>query len=730
MRSQHRNEVPNFRAGPLYLARESGQCAMIFERLHSTTFGLTLSTACSGFKDLHDDLTVHPLLETPNMSFNLSSLLNPAPESPPPALRKDSLPPPLPQSQSPEQSREIPLYKPPTPRSTYLPSATNDAVRALASLAESSAPPPSRKMSSPTSLDAYHVPTRSPEQRRQSIITPEQAAFTLAPIHFEQLGRVSDTNVNMADQGSASADASLPISAPAVISDTSAAVMDPTATVVKQETVAELPSTKVASLKTENSLRTHSPLRESSVPMPTTEGMEGMIQSSIPKKRPAPSGVKKKGTATATKKPSAPASKKRKIETKRSITGTPANSSPAPSTRSYSAEPNETPYAGSDEDEDEGGDDGDVYCVCRKPDNGTFMIGCDGSCDDWFHGKCVGIAESDKNLIDKYICPSCTTTGSHGKTTFKRMCRRSGCRQPARVGRSKTGKESGSKYCSDECGVVFFREMVAGARGREGMKNKANRRRGSVVTSDDNVDVDSSTARGGLLSAGETKALIESAKTAEDFKKLGEGVLSPPATPTSGPGAVSGGSAAFTDAETSSLQNIETRKEDARRRHQLLKDRMKFVTFVKQAATRTTAEKELKPKEYCGFDSRLEWTEDQFAAWRHSEVGKRAFEMDTLAIENSGTALDMEIDDYEPSEVCDRKKCARHLEWTKLAVDDIRFEMSDNSDNMRSLEREDAEIRERAALRTKADGMAGEGSVEVHGLGISLENKVPEGMAV
>jgi hypothetical protein len=32
------------------------------------------------------------------------------------------------------------------------------------------------------------------------------------------------------------------------------------------------------------------------------------------------------------------------------------------------------------------------------------MIGCDGECEDWFHGKCVNIDPRDASLIDKYIC--------------------------------------------------------------------------------------------------------------------------------------------------------------------------------------------------------------------------------------------------------------------------------------------------------------------------------------
>lgn len=70
-----------------------------------------------------------------------------------------------------------------------------------------------------------------------------------------------------------------------------------------------------------------------------------------------------------------------------------------------------------DEDEGEGegeveGDDDDevsddpnaVFCICRKPDNHTWMIGCDGECEDWFHGKCVDMDPRDADLIDRYIC--------------------------------------------------------------------------------------------------------------------------------------------------------------------------------------------------------------------------------------------------------------------------------------------------------------------------------------
>ncbi|TKA80979.1 hypothetical protein B0A55_02403 [Friedmanniomyces simplex] len=815
------------------------------------------------------------------MSFSLSSLLNPEPAQvdphrSPDQQRKNSLPP-LQYVQSPDQEHAIASPSVSTQQQqhcSYPPATAHEAAQALATLATSDIAPPThyygysapghangearrassidhrrsssshgapielppptptaRQPSSPT-LEQYQIASRSPEQRRPSIISPAQPGLTLPPIQnftppiqeqtrshsisyqsshnlLPQTQCLSPENCNttlnvkMSSLVDTDHTPTVPLEQPAPPKSDRLEVVESAGQLigtssspppVKQEATAtpgasspiqaRRPSMQypemngqtpkaVAALKQEHSVSTQSPLRESSVPMPSTE-MPGP-ESAPSRKRPAPSKTKK-GTATTSKK--APPSKKRKVESKRSETpasrntskvptlktgssmGTPANSSPAPSTRSYSEEADDEPYGEDGEgDDDDGEGDGDLYCICRKPDNGTFMIGCDGTCDDWFHGKCVGIEERDKNLIDKYLCPNCTKAGK-GRTTWKRMCRRSGCRQPAKVSKSKGGKES-SKYCSEECGVMYFREMVARTRNREGtVKSRGSRRKGSSSRAAD-MDDDLG-AKGGALAAGEVKSLMNVSKSADDFKKLGEGVLSPPATPD-GEESSSKKETEYTDAETAALAAISNQKDIARRRHQVLKDRMKFVGMAKQAASRAAAEKELKPKEYCGYDSRLEWTEEQFAGWRGSKGGRAAFELETLEVdEKSGGGEDAGVvsnvngdgdstgvintttsqqqqqkeeaangDDadekpheegvYAPIAICSRKKCARHLEWSKLAVDDLRFEMSDNSDRMRGLDREERGVREGAAgRRGKLGGRGdGEGSVEVHlpGLG-------------
>lgn len=49
----------------------------------------------------------------------------------------------------------------------------------------------------------------------------------------------------------------------------------------------------------------------------------------------------------------------------------------------------------------------ELYCLCKQPyDDSKFYVGCD-FCQDWFHGTCVGITQSEADLIEEYKCPNC-----------------------------------------------------------------------------------------------------------------------------------------------------------------------------------------------------------------------------------------------------------------------------------------------------------------------------------
>ncbi|KAF2858277.1 hypothetical protein K470DRAFT_135601 [Piedraia hortae CBS 480.64] len=281
-------------------------------------------------------------------------------------------------------------------------------------------------------------------------------------------------------------------------------------------------------------------------------------------------------------------------------------SSPAPSADSTAATP-----SGKQE----------KYCICHRPDTGSFMIGCDGSCDDWFHGSCVGIAERDRHLIDRFICPNC-----EGQTTWKRMCRLQSCRQATR---------EGSKYCSDKCGYTFMQEMI--------FKHGTN----------------PTPIPGGRLTPQELKALVDSVDNVDDWRALGKRLKK-------------------TNENTQPIHEdpeIKKKKDAARAKHALLKDRLVFLNLAREDAQKQAEEKGLRAKDYCGYDSRLQWGDDQFAKWREGEAGKK---------------MDLHADRDEDT-VCDKKKCGRHNDWPKLFTDQFRYEMTLNGDQMRALEKQERE---------------------------------------
>ncbi len=132
------------------------------------------------------------------------------------------------------------------------------------------------------------------------------------------------------------------------------------------------------------------------------------------KKRAAP----KKGTASAVR----PAAKKRKLDSE-STDGTPSaqrngtptsrrtSNTPAPKNRKHgSVTPARSSSVANVPEEEEGSaeEDTEAYCICRKPDDHTLMIGCDGPCEDWFHVRCVSMDAVKAKLIFKWYCKSRT----------------------------------------------------------------------------------------------------------------------------------------------------------------------------------------------------------------------------------------------------------------------------------------------------------------------------------
>ncbi|XP_039149359.1 nucleosome-remodeling factor subunit NURF301 isoform X2 [Drosophila simulans] len=62
-----------------------------------------------------------------------------------------------------------------------------------------------------------------------------------------------------------------------------------------------------------------------------------------------------------------------------------------------------------------------LYCSCRQPyDESQFYICCD-KCQDWFHGRCVGILQSEAEFIDEYVCPECQRKNDANAANMKKL---------------------------------------------------------------------------------------------------------------------------------------------------------------------------------------------------------------------------------------------------------------------------------------------------------------------
>ena len=51
-----------------------------------------------------------------------------------------------------------------------------------------------------------------------------------------------------------------------------------------------------------------------------------------------------------------------------------------------------------------------LYCHCRRPDDGKFMIQCE-SCENWFHGRCVGMNREKSKRYPNWRCAECIDSG-------------------------------------------------------------------------------------------------------------------------------------------------------------------------------------------------------------------------------------------------------------------------------------------------------------------------------
>ncbi|KAF8458348.1 hypothetical protein BGX38DRAFT_1085296, partial [Terfezia claveryi] len=276
-----------------------------------------------------------------------------------------------------------------------------------------------------------------------------------------------------------------------------------------------------------------------------------------------------------------------------------------------------------------------LYCFCRRPDLGKWMIACDG-CDDWFHGECISIPESDGNLIEFYFCAKCTSLGKR-VTEWKRMCRLPDCRMPADVAKQ-------SKYCCQEHGVEFMKLKMASEKNR--------------------------------LAKPVLAALVAGVEGAQEFKALGERIPTPPINDEMG---------------ELNLDEVSLDEEGQRKKMLVL---AKPYPEVYKKLSEISREikggkggggKKGKGKagggsarwEICGYDEKLGLGDDEFLEWvkidaSGGEVGAGA--------EEGGMGID---------KLCMKKKCTKHASWGRVKLEEVQLEERLSGDKVRRLKEEE-----------------------------------------
>lgn len=316
------------------------------------------------------------------------------------------------------------------------------------------------------------------------------------------------------------------------------------------------------------------------------------------------------------------------------------------------------------------------------------------------------------------------------------MCRLEGCSAPARE-----GDENKSKYCCDEHGVEFMKarlhdqQLETKGPGSQKKKRRDNHT-DNFGNTEEPLDDDPGHLRGGVLRASELKALTAGVKDIDDFRRLGDGVLSPP--PSASPegedvkmenGIEAKRKAIYTPEETAHLEAIAAKRDTVRSQKIMLDDRNSFLGLVATRARKVLSEMKEQDKSIgtiCGYDPRLTWSDDEFNEWRASPEGKSAFgaggelgapthnerhdkpedgESERPGIDG---AENTHTDEAEREEigrgVCRKKRCERHKAWFKLQQQDVLFETHQARLAMKKLEAEEKGVKDRAMIRSLEAG--------------------------
>ncbi|KAK9469355.1 hypothetical protein V1512DRAFT_256063 [Lipomyces arxii] len=313
----------------------------------------------------------------------------------------------------------------------------------------------------------------------------------------------------------------------------------------------------------------------------------------------------------------------------------------------------------------------ELYCICRKPDQGQWMIACD-ICDNWYHGKCVHIDEQDADLLDTYACPNCTSKG--GKTLWKRKCLLPECRLPALVGKSK--------YCCVQHGVKYMTDVIAAHR----------------TDSDDGL-------HNAALSPNDIAALISIPFS--EFKALGDSL--PPDTVKS-----------LTTLDHARLASLASLRQDVNAKMHYATAKSHYASYAKLRAQAT---------KLCGFDPKLVLDDHDWIAFVDSQDGKSVLDRISSYLDSHPYEPDRRRQKRKPLQpesdaatqdilavlptgtegMCEleKRRCSKHNAWQHIRTEEIELDLRECADALDKIDKEEAAIAQRAIIRSLKDSVHG-----------------------
>lgn len=309
------------------------------------------------------------------------------------------------------------------------------------------------------------------------------------------------------------------------------------------------------------------------------------------------------------------------------------------------------------------------------------------------------------------------------------MCRLEGCSAPAR-----DSDDNKSKYCCEEHGLEFMKARIFDQEPeKRGPGSHKKRRRDNFTDNHGNteeaVDDHPGHLRGGVLRASELKALAMGVRDIDAFRRLGEGVLSPPpsASPEGEDVKMENDIEArrktiYSPEESTHLEEVAAKRDTVRSHKKMLDDRDRLLSLVATRARNVLSELKEQDKSIntiCGYDPRLTWSDEEFNEWRASAEGKAALAAggelgapttrekqdkpgggENAQPGTKGTE-DTQAEEEEIGKgVCRKKRCERHKAWFKLQQQDVLFETHQARQAMKKLEAEEKGVKDRAMIRS------------------------------